>query len=472
MNEIKNKSRRNFIGKVSCAGLGYMTLMNSLLNFKAMNAAAISNSSVNNYKAIVCILQAGGNDSFNMLIPRNNAKYNEYAAARSNLAIPQNQILPIYPTSSDGNEYGVHPAMQGVQNLFNNGKLSFVTNIGTLVEPLSKASYLNNSTAKLPLGLFSHSDQIQQWQTAILDNRTVTGWGGKIADLIGDQNSNQRISMNVTLSGTNIFQTGNNTIEYAISNEGSIGISGYDTQSNWLFEQLKTQAIDNIIEHNYQDIFKNTYANTLKRGRDNHDEFTAALNTFGGFANGVFNTDNPISQDLGMIAKTIAVRNALGFKRQIFFVTVGGWDHHDELLDTQYGMLGMLSDALAEFNAGLQAIGAEDDVLTFTISEFGRTLTSNGDGTDHAWGGNVMAMGGNNLVNGKKIFGTYPSLVLDGPSDVGDGVILPTTSTDEYFAEISKWFGVPNSDLGFIFPQLNNFYNINSNAMPIGFINA
>jgi len=471
MSDVKNVSRRKFVRQVSCAGMGYMTLMNSLLNFKAMNAAAISNSSINGYKAIVCILQAGGNDSFNMLIPRNTSKYNEYLAARSNLAIPQNEILPIYPTNSDGNQYGVHPNMSGVQNLFNSGKLSFLTNVGTLIGPLTKSEYVNNSVS-LPLGLFSHSDQIQQWQTAILDNRTITGWGGKIADLIGDQNGNPRISMNVTLSGTNIFQTGNNTIEYAISNEGSIGMQGHNPQSDWIFEQLKTQAINNIIEHNYQDIFKNTYAKTLVNARDNHAEFTSALNTFNGFAGGMFNPENPVSQDLRMIAHTIAVRNTLDFKRQIFFVTVGGWDHHDELLDTQYDMLGGLSQALSEFNTGLQAIGMENDVLTFTISEFGRTLTSNGDGTDHAWGGNVMVMGGNSLINGQKIYGTYPSLILEGPSDVGDGVILPTTSTDEYFAEISKWFGVPNSDLGFLFPQLGNFYNINSNAMPIGFINA
>jgi len=234
--------------------------------------------------------------------------------------------------------------------------------------------------------------------------------------------------MNITLSGTNIFQTGNNTIEFAIGREGSIGMDGYDPQSDWLFNQLKTQAIDNIIEHNYQDIFKNTYAETLVRARNNHDEFTNALNTFGGFANGIFNESNPVSQDLRMIAHTIAARNALGFNRQIFYVNFGGWDHHDELLQTQEGMLGLLSDGLQEFNTSLQAIGMEDQVLTFTISEFGRTLTSNGDGTDHAWGGNVMAMGGNNLVNGKQIFGNYPSLTLEGESDVGDGVILPTTS--------------------------------------------
>jgi len=267
------------MGQVSCAGMGYMTFMNALLNFKALNAAAISNSSVNDYKAMVCILQAGGNDSYNMLIPRSNTKYNEYAATRSNLAIPQSDILPIYPLSSDGHEYGVHPAMGSVQNLFNSGKLSFISNIGTLIGPLTKNQYLNNNPS-LPLGLFSHSDQIQQWQTAILDERTVTGWGGKIADLIGDQNNNNRISMNITMSGTNIFQTGNNTIEFAIGREGSIGMSGYDPQSDWLFNQLKTQAIDNIIEHNYQDIFKNTYAETLVRARNNHDEFTEAFARF------------------------------------------------------------------------------------------------------------------------------------------------------------------------------------------------
>lgn len=462
-------SRRKFLGQASCAGLGYATFMNSLLNLKAINASAISDSSNNGYKAMICILQAGGNDSFNMLIPRSNARYGEYQSARSNLAIPQNDLLPLYPTVSDGHQYGLHPSMTGVQNLFNNNKVSFLSNVGTLMDHTTKTTYENNPNS-LPLGLFSHADQIQQWQTSIKDQRTAVGWAGKIADLIGDQNNNQNISMNISLSGTNLFQTGNNTIEYALDPfEGAIGINGYDPQSDWIFEQVRTQGVNSLMEHTYQDIFKKKYAETIINAKDAHAEFSDAANTFSGFNNAQF-SDNYFSKSLEQIAKTIAIRDTLGFQRQIFYVTFGGWDHHDEVLENQSAMLGMLSDGLVELNQALEELGVSNDVLTYTISEFGRTLTSNGNGTDHAWGGNVMMMGGTNLINGKTIFGNYPSLTLDNNLDVGGGVFIPTTSTDSYFAEIAKWFGVPNSDLSTIFPQIGNFYNTNSSQMPIGFI--
>ncbi len=490
MNKITKKlSRRHFMGQISCAGMGYMTLMNSLLNFKAMNAAAVSNSSsMGDYKAIVCILQAGGNDSFNTLIPRTD--HGEYSTTRSNLAIPLPDVLTLNGTHN-GKSYGVHPSLSGVRDLYNSGKLSFISNIGTLMAPLNKTQYQNNSRA-LPLGLFSHSDQIQQWQTAIMDQRTATGWAGKLADVIGDQNNNQNISMNVTLSGTNIFQAGNETVEYAINSGGSIGIDGYDPQSNWIFRQLQTNAVDNMLGQNYQDIFKKTYVDTIINSKNAHEEFSNAIakfrdfeqadetNAAGQYAN-TFSLGNRVSQDLKMIARSIAVStdeannglassDVLDFKRQIFFVNFGGWDHHDELLDSQVGMLGMLGDALKEFNLGLQQIGMEDKVLTMTTSEFGRTLTSNGDGSDHAWGGNVMVMGGNNLINGQTIYGQYPSLALNSASDIGNGVILPTTATDCYFAEVAKWFGVSNSDITDIFPRLSQFHSISSSNNPIGFI--
>jgi uncharacterized protein (DUF1501 family) len=170
-----------------------------------------------------------------------------------------------------------------------------------------------------------------------------------------------------------------------------------------------------------------------------------------------------------MVARTISARTALGMKRQIFFVNFGGWDHHDELINNQFGMLNVLSTALKEFADALNALQVSDCVTTFSISEFGRTLTSNGNGTDHAWGGNVMAMGG--PVNGGQIFGTYPSLVLDNPDEIGDGVLIPTTSTDAYFAELALWFGISPSDLTTIFPNLTQFYDPASNQLPIGFLN-
>jgi len=477
MKNFKQYKRREFLGQISCAGMGYMTLMNSLINLKAINAASISNSDTNGYKAIVCILQAGGNDSFNTLIPITD--HAEYVTTRSNLSIPLvddpgpppvQGVLPLNG-SHNGKSYGVHPSMTGVRELYHSGRLSFVSNVGTLMDSTSKQDYLSNA-AYVPLGLFSHSDQIQQWQTAIKDQRTAIGWGGKIADMINDQNQSAsgNISMNITLSGTNIFQAGNDTVEFAINENGSIGMNQYGNTNN-ILQTLRTNAVTNLMAHNYQDIFKNTFKNTMQNSHDAHVEFSSALNSFNGF-NTVdpFSNSNPVSQDLKMIASTIGMQQTLGFNRQIFFLNFGGWDHHDSLVDRHGGMIGMLSDAMKEFNDGLTLLGLEDCVLTFTTSEFGRTLTSNGDGSDHAWGGNVMVMGGPSLINGQQIFGTYPSLELDGPNDIGNGVILPTTPIDSYFAEIAKWFGVGPTDLSDIFPQIGNFYNVNSSNYPIGFI--
>jgi uncharacterized protein (DUF1501 family) len=358
--------------------------------------------------------------------------------------------------------------MTGVQNLFNSGNLSFISNVGTLMDKMTKKDYINETKA-VPLGLFSHSDQIQQWQTAIKDKRTAIGWGGRIADLINDQSKSGNISMNISLSGTNVFQAGDKTMGFAMNEKGTISMEDYGKTDN-LLNSLRTNAVTNLMAHNYQDIFKNTFSQTMQNSHDAHIEFSAAMEDFDGFSGGTFSKGNPISQDLKMIASTIGIQEALGFNRQIFFVNFGGWDHHDTLIKGHGGMIGVLSDALNEFNAGLEQHNLSDQVLTFTISEFGRTLTSNGDGSDHAWGGNVMVMGGKNLIEGQQIFGTYPSLALRGPDDVGNGVILPTISTDSYFTEISKWFGVSPTDLSVIFPQIGNFYDVNAANYPIGFI--
>jgi len=460
--------RREFLGQISCAGMGYMTLMNSLINLKAINAASISNSDTKGYKAIVCILQAGGNDSFNTLIPNSPEQYTHYSTSRSNLAIEKSKILPLYSPSGSMLDYGLHPSMNGVQNLFNNGKLSFIANIGTLMDNMSISEY-KNKTKAVPLGLFSHSDQIQQWQTGLKDQRTAIGWGGKVADIINDQGNSGNISMNISLSGTNIFQAGNDTVGYALNENGTISMEKYGNTDN-LLNTIRTNAVTNLMAHNYQDIFKNTFKNTMQNSHDAHVEFSRALQNFKGFREETFTKVNPISQDLKMIASTIGMHKELGFNRQIFFLNFGGWDHHDKLLGNHESMIGILSSAMEEFYDGLEQHHLSDQVLTFTTSEFGRTLTSNGDGSDHAWGGNVMVMGGENLIKGQQIFGSYPSLELRGPDDVGNGVILPTLSTDSYFTEIAKWFGVDTPDLKVLFPQIGNFYDIQSANYPIGFI--
>jgi len=467
----KGMNRRKFLGTTSCAAIGSTTFLSSFLNMGLVNSLAGMStpplSAGGNYKALVCILLAGGNDSFNMLVPRNGDHYSEYASSRSNLALPQGNLLPLNFTDNNGKQFGLHPSMPEVQSLFNNNKLAFISNVGTLVQPTTKTQYING-IVPVPVGLLSHADQIQQWQTSIPQTRSSKGWGGRMADILHAANGNQNISMNISLTGTNIFQVGNNTSEYAIraSAGGSVGINVLE--GNSALDQVLKGGAESLLAQQYQDIFRSTYTDKINNSQANHVEFSAAISQAP-----VLNTsfsENTLSANMELIAKTIAVRNTLNVGRQTFFITFGGWDHHDEVLNNQVAMLSVVSKALSEFQSAMEELGVADCVTTFTASDFGRTLTSNGNGTDHAWGGNVMVMG--DSVLGGNVYGEYPSLALDGDDDVGGAIMLPSISTDEYFAELSKWFGVTNGDLSYVLPNITNFYDPNSNSLPIGFMNV
>ena len=323
-------SRRNFIGEASCLAVGTTTIFNSILNLGMANALA-GFGAEEDYRALVCILLSGGNDSFNMLVPTSNAEYQEYSNTRSNLALAQNELLGINPITSDGRTFGIHPAMPEIQSLFENGNLAFVPNVGTLVEPLTKTEFVN-AEKNIPLGLLSHSDQAMQWMNSFPQDRTAVGWGGKMADLLMDANSNQSISMNISLSGNNIFQSGDQTIEYTINPDvGGTGIIGYGESD--LFNQLRTAGINSMLNQQYHNVFKKTYANTIQNAQESNEQFNAAIMDVDPFATQF--SDNYVSQSLQMIARTIAAREALGMKKQTFFLTFGGWDHHDELLGNQ-----------------------------------------------------------------------------------------------------------------------------------------
>lgn len=457
-------SRRKFIG-LSCAAAGYTTLFSSLISTKALASSLASHGSfaAGDYKALVFLMLHGGNDSYNMLIPRGTNEYAEYAITRSNLAIPQPEILPVNPITSDGRLFGLHPALPDLKNLFENQKLAFLCNVGTLVEPSTKAELLNG-TVRAPLGLFSHSDQQRQWHTGRPHERGNIGWGGRIADLTRTLNENQRISMNISLEGINLFQYGQTVVPYVINDSGSIGIRDYNNQDP--FSQLRRAALDSMLEHDYQDVFKNTYADTVRTSNDSSLEFQSAIDAIPDFTTPY--TENALSAQLRMVAKTIAAREALGFSRQIFFVQLSDWDNHDELLIKHSGNLAKVNQAVNYFVGVMEELGISDKVTTFSISDFARTLTSNGNGTDHGWGGNVFIAGG--AVAGRDMYGSYPTLALNSALDVNDGVLIPTTPTDLYFAELAQWFGVPDSELDIILPNLTNFYNTSSGVPPIGFM--
>jgi uncharacterized protein (DUF1501 family) len=472
----KITSRRKFIRQASCASIGLTAFYSSILNLKAMSAASMFNSTVvdcGGYKAIVCLLLSGGNDSFNMLIPRGNTEYNEYLTTRSaSIAVPQNEILPIDTNNQGGKLLGLHPSMVNMKSLYDSGKLAFISNIGTLVEPVINKTDFYNGAYDTPLGLFSHADQVMHWQTSLANERSAVGWGGKMADLMASCNNNQTISMNMSLAGSNVFQTGNNTVEYSLDPyNGSQGIMGYDAP-DWIVEQMRKQGADNIIDATYQDMFKKSFIDVIKTSRDGHELFETALGNISPFSTQF--TDNYLSKSFEMVAKTIAARSELDMSRQVFFIEYGGWDHHDEVVTAQAEMLTEVDNALNEFNNALNELAATENsdinnnVTTFSISEFARTLTSNGNGTDHAWGGNVFVMGG--PVNGGNVYGSYPSLELNGPLEIGGGVIIPQLSADEYFAELALWFGVSESELATIFPNIGNFYTP-GNGNPINFMN-
>ena len=470
-------NRRQFLGSASCAAVGSASLFSTLMNLRMANTAAAQNLPIsplsanalaggNDYKALVCIFLAGGNDSFNMLVPRGNAEYSEYAAIRADLALPQGDLLPLNALETNGRSYGVHPSMPEVAQLFNAGDLAFVANVGTLVEPTTLAG-IESGLAKLPLGLYSHSDQIMHWQTSVPDKRTGFGWGGRTADLLKSLNGSDVISMNISLAGTNLFQTGTTLTEYSVVpwGNGAVQIHGHD-DIWWSRHVLKNAAIESMLDLAYQNLFDQTFANSTRAAIDGAALFANAIADLPPFATQF--SDNELSNSLAMVAKTIAARNVLGYRRQTFFVMLGGWDHHDEVLNNQVAMLSVASKALKEFQDALTELGAHNDVVTFTASDFGRTLTSNGQGSDHAWGGNHMVMGG--PVRGSRIYGDFPALYEDNPLDTGRGRLIPTTSCDEYFAEMALWFGVAPGDLATVFPNIGRFYNTSSDETPLNML--
>jgi uncharacterized protein (DUF1501 family) len=397
-----------------------------------------------------------------MIVPWEIDEYDDYAATRSDLALDRDSLLTVTPPSL-GRDFGFHPSMPQAQALFDSGALAVLNNVGTLVEPTTLTG-IESGANRLPLGLYSHSDQIRQWQTSVPDDRDALGWGGRTADLLSGFNSSAEISMGISLSGTNDFQAGAMSREFAITNEGSTGIVGFGDVDPIL--AVRETAIRSMIDGQYKNLLERTFAQTLAGGVKNDEIFSAAITSAPSFD--MMFSPGPLSQNLRMIAQAISVRELLGLRRQTFFVLVGGWDHHDEVLAAQAPMLGGVSVALAEFDAALGSLGVRDDVTTFTISDFGRTLTSNGRGSDHGWGGNQLVMGGS--VRGGDFYGTPPPLYPGNPLDTGRGRLIPTLSTDEYFAELALWFGVTSGDLDSVLPNIGRFGTPSLMDPPVGFL--
>jgi uncharacterized protein (DUF1501 family) len=268
---------------------------------------------------------------------------------------------------------------------------------------------------------------------------------------------------------------GNSSQQFVITATGALSFEGTTGGANPNPLQIKNAALRNTLDQAYTNLLTESFSRITRQSDDAQllfqTQFDSANAQLGAAADALFPPGNYLATTLKAVVKTIKIRSQLGLGRQTFFVQYGGWDHHGELLQTQAGMLSVLDAAIGAYQRALELLGLQNDVITFTASDFSRTLRSNGRGTDHAWGANAMVFGGK--VDGGRIFGTYPDLTLDGPNDVGrGGRLLPGTSADLYFAELLRWFGVSAGNMSYVLPNVANFWDPNSSAAPLGFVLA
>jgi uncharacterized protein (DUF1501 family) len=476
--------RRHFLYQAPCAALSSLSVLNTLVNLRLANSLAAADTGGPDCKALVCLFLHGGHDSFNFLVPRG-AEYANYANARSNLALPEPSLRALNQAAgNDGRLYGLHPSATHVADMFNGtgayaGKrrAALVANVGTLVQPTSLTQYHAGSAA-LPKALFSHSDQIEQWQTSVPQGMAqLSGWAGRAADVIhSTYNAAAQTSMSISLAGNNVFQTGTSTEQFVITPQGALAFSPGQVSDPANVFNVKNLRLKNLVDQTYANATEQAFASLTKKSVDTQALFQSVFSstTFPSAVDALFPQANYLAQTLRATAQTIKARQALNLRRQTFFVSYGGHDLHGELLNTHQGMVSYLDTALHAFQQALEMLGLQDDVVTFTCSDFGRTLRSNGRGTDHAWGGNALVMGG--PVRGGKVYGTYPQFDqigsdLFGPMDVGyGGRMLPTTSADAYIAEMLRWFGVPAGQMSTVLPNIGNFWNPSSATGPLGYL--
>ncbi|MCX6952878.1 MAG: DUF1501 domain-containing protein [Verrucomicrobia bacterium] len=462
-------SRRKFLG-ACCASVGATGMLSALAQLRLMGAVAspengpvtppTAGAPQSDYKALVCLFLAGGNDANNLVVPTDAETYAAYAAGRGALALPQNAPLPITPRTGDGRTWGIHPAMTELRTLFNSGQFAVLANVGTLAYPMTKAQYTSGSVPR-PNQLFSHNDQQVEWQSSLADKPFVTGWGGRLADLTNAFNTNNRISMSITLNGQNSFQVGKNVDQYAVSTSGGIALTGSGTGTS--VNGLRTAALNDALAMQNANLFETAFGGITTSALGASSLISSVITGTSPFVT-LFNAANnsSLAQQLHMVARLVNVQQTLGLKRQIFFVRVGGFDLHDNQVtagNTASGahanLLRDISLSLNAFNSALTQIGAQNQVTTFTASDFGRTYNTNGDGSDHGWGSHHFIMGG--AVRGGDIYGKMPTFAIDGPDDTGRGRWIPTTSVDQYAGTLAKWFGVSATDMPVVLPNLGRF---------------
>jgi len=503
-------SRRSFLRRSVYAGLGASAISNTIRDLRLINSAMAAND-LSGYKALVCVFLNGGNDSNNWIVPTDGTTFNDYTSIRGNLALPQGSLLPLYSTGTTpytdpaGHTYGFHPACPELQTLFSEDKLAVVFNVGTLVRPTTRAQYTSGLAAYRPPQLFSHSDQVTQWQTSIPDQPPTTGWGGRVADLIDlDANPGGGISMSVSVAGANTFEVGNLVTPYQVSTSGAVVLSGNLMTGT----AARTRALQGILGLAHPNLQRTAYADVAKNAILVGDTLNTNIATSldptdspgGGYTfaqqvtgynagqtwkwntglSGIYNPANPgftdglggfpnttLGTQLKMAARLIKARGAFNMNRQIFFCSVGGYDTHTSQVlvngvddptnpnGAHYRLLNDVSDAMFAFQRAMEQLGESNNVTAFTASDFSRTLPTNSQGSDHGWGAHHIIVGG--AVQGGTSYGELPVFAINGPNDTGLGRWIPTYAVDQHSATLAKWFGLDADSIATVFPNLSRF---------------
>jgi len=420
------------------------------LSLAAMGDAAAAGP-VNDYKALVCVFMYGANDHANTVVPCDSTQHAAYTALRGALATPRDQLLGLEATTGlpVGAQMALAPQMGGLKALFDAGHLGVLLNVGPLVVPTTLAQYKAKSVP-LPPKLFSHNDQQSVWQSSLAEGAT-SGWGGRLGDLFLNQNGTSTFTcMNV--SGNAVFMSGQQAVQYQVNSTGAVKLRA--TTGNSFGSAAVSQALQTLTQADSTHWLEAEHTRVMKRAVEAEVQLSNGLAAAPPLTT-PFNSANPLAVQLQMVARTIAAREALGVRRQVFFVSLGGFDLHDNLLARHPELLSQVSDALSSFYLATEALGVASQVTTFTASDFGRTLTSNGDGSDHGWGSHHFVMGG--AVAGQRFHGTLPAMAVNGPDDVGQGRLLPTTSVDQLGAALATWYGVPSGELPLVFPHIRHF---------------
>jgi uncharacterized protein (DUF1501 family) len=489
-------SRREFLRRAGALSVA-VPAAPFALNLAGIGSAAAQ--SAGGYKALVCLYFSGGNDGYNTVLATDADSWASYLTVRTQAPDPialrapgtaavtgaaagspdrLGGVLAIAPLRSQGRTFAVHPVMTGVRDLFSAKRLAIVSNVGTLVRPMSKAQY-KDSTFPKPLKLFSHNDQTSEWMTFAPEGARI-GWGGRMGDLLLSSNTNA-VFTSISTAGNAVWLSGQNVVQYQVTTSGAIRIGGTGTTLYGSATAL-TKARSIMRTTRSSNLLEQAQSGVVGRSIDAEGSLSAALpaanvapygtpGLAAGVADPLLQYDNPLTggkstnslaQQLQIVARTIAARGALGVQRQVFFVNIGGFDNHDFQNRTQANNLAVISHALKYFDTTLTAMGVANDVTTFTASDFGRTFTSNGDGTDHGWGSHHFVLGG--AVHGGDLYGNFPAYGVSdskgefgSPNQVGNGAMLPELSVDQYAATLARWFGVTDAQALDIFPNLTNF---------------